>query len=338
MKKLIANSFIVVLAMSSLAYAQGKSNNNSGATLKSTAKRNSHTNVRSQPTTKTIKDTQDHLKSDTSTKGNSQNTPKSPSIGVLNISKPPIIIPKKEQNFADGYISTSRSTNLIDHQDGTRQDGMDYTVRLNLRMNADFTLRAQTGYSQDLKNSENNDFSNSSLNLVRKPFAINSRLNMSYRIGASLPTSKLAYKQQSLQSAATVGISFLANPEYLIKGFDISALMTATRNIHKYEEAYDGSINTKMSSTQVLSMSYTFANEIYLSANFTHINTWNYNNTMNDSFDLSQIIGYTINPTFSFGAGHTNSGKTLKANGYESNVQIYDKNASMVYAFGVLNF
>ena len=246
--------------------------------------------------------------------------------------------PKKQSNIWSGFVSANRSTNLIDHEDGTRFDGMDYTARLNLKFSKNFSARAQTGYSQDLKDSENSDLANTSLTLQRSPFAIHNRLNMNYRVGMVLPTSKESYKRQSLRTALTTGATFIINNKYLIKGLDIVAGLGFTRNFHQYEEAYDGAVNTKMTAVQNLSISYTFPNSVYLSADFSHANSWSYQNTMKDSFSISQEIGVEINRTFSVAAGHSNSGNTLKSNGYDSNVKVFDENSSIVYVSGTMAF
>lgn len=246
--------------------------------------------------------------------------------------------PKKEGRRWSGFINASRSTNLVNHEDGSQTDAVDYLTRLNLKLTNNYSVRVQGGYSQDLKDSENNDFSNTTISLRRSPFDLNNIFKSTYRIGMIAPTSKDAYKRQNLLTGVTVGTDLIINPDRLISGFEIMGSINLTRNIHQYETALDGAVNTQYSSSQVVSMSYSFESGISISADFTHLNTWSYQNVMRDSFDFSQELGYEINPTFSIAAGHSNSGSSLKPNGTDSNVSLMDENSSIIYASGTIVF
>ncbi|MFV3408457.1 hypothetical protein ACNH6C_07605 [Bdellovibrio bacteriovorus] len=239
--------------------------------------------------------------------------------------------PKKDGRRWSGFINSSYSTNMIDYEDGTRGESMDYMARFNLKLNNTFTARVQGGYAQDLKDSQNDSFSNTTFSVNRTPFEVGKRLSMNYRVGMVAPTSKDAQKRQNMITALTAGTTFIVNPDYLISGLDITATLGFNRNFHQYETALDGSVNTEYSSNQGLSFAYSFANGISLSADFVHMNTWSYQRVMRDSFDFSQEIGYEINPTFSIAMGHTNSGSTLKPNGTDSNIDLMDEDTSIVY-------
>lgn len=239
--------------------------------------------------------------------------------------------PKKEGRRWSGFVNSSYSTNLVDHQDGSRGDYVDYMARFNLKLTNNYSLRVQGGYGQDLKYPENDDFTNTSVTLQRSPFALGKRLLTNWRVGAVAPTSKDAYKRQNMITALSTGGNLIVNPDYLIPGLELVGSLSLTRNFHQYETAINGTVNTQYSSSQGLSVSYSFNSGVSLSASFTHMNTWSYQNVMRDSFDFSQEIAYEINPTFSVAAGHTNSGSTLRANGTDSNVQIYDENNSIIY-------
>lgn len=246
--------------------------------------------------------------------------------------------PKKDGRRWSGFISASRSTNLINHEDGTQSDAMDYLARLNLKLTNNFSLRVQGGYSQDMKDAQNDDFSNTSVSLRRSPFDLNNTFKGTYRLGMIAPTSKDAHKRQNLLTGVTVGGDLMINPDRLITGLDIMGGASVTRNIHQYETALDGAVNTQYSSSQMVSVSYSFESGIALSATFTHMNTWSYQDVMRDSFDFSQEIGYDINSSLNIAAGHTNSGSTLRPNGTDSNVKLLDEESSLIYASATFIF
>lgn len=239
--------------------------------------------------------------------------------------------PKKEGRLWSGYVNVSRSTSLVDFKDGSRRDGMDYSLRFNLKINDKFTARVQGGYSQDLKYPETNDWSDTSLSISRSPFELGTNFLIGYRVGLTAPTSKDSHTRQNLLTSVSSSLNVIVNPDRLITGLDLSGSISAARNIHQYETALDGRVNTQYSSNQSVSIAYSWESGASLSADFMHRNTWSYQNVMRDSFELSQELGYQFNPTWAVAVGHTNGGSTLRPNGSDSNVQIMDENNSLVY-------
>ncbi|WP_413568608.1 hypothetical protein ACLWBD_13935 [Bdellovibrio sp. HCB117] len=246
--------------------------------------------------------------------------------------------PKKQGRMWSGFVNASRSTSPYDFEDGTRQDAMDYMMRLNLKFNDKFSMRVQGGYSQDLKYPENNDFSDTSVSLGRAPMALGKTIMLGYRVATGLPTSKDSHTRQNLIASVSTTVNGMINPDRLISGLDIAGSISAGRNFHQYETALDGRVNTQWTSSQMFSMAYTFTTGISVSAEFLHRNTWSYQNVMRDTFEMTQEIGYEINSTFSIAAGHTNSGSSLKPNGDDSNVQLINENTSLVYASATVVF
>ncbi len=238
---------------------------------------------------------------------------------------------KKEGRIWSGFVNVSRSTSLYDFQDGTRKDGIDYMTRLNLKLSSDYSVRVQGGYSQDLNYPESNDFSDTSVNLQRAPKEVGQTFLIGYRVGTGIPTSKDSHTRQNLLGSLSTGLNVLINPDRLITGLEVAGGLSAGRNFHQYETALDGRVNTQYSSSQTLSLSYSFQSGISLSAEFIHRNTWSYENVMRTSFEMSQELGYQLNPTWALAVGHSNSGSTLKPNGSDSNIQVMDDNNSLVY-------
>lgn len=245
---------------------------------------------------------------------------------------------QKDASSWSGFVNMSRSSSLYDFSDGTRRDGMDYMARLSLKINDTYSLRAQGGYSQDLKYPETNDFSDIAINLSRAPVLFGKTFLLGYRVGLGIPTSKDSHIRQNLLGSVSTGLNVLVNSDRLIPGLEISGALSLGRNFHQYETALDGRVNTQYSSTQSISIGYSFKSDISLSAEFMHRNTWSYQNIMRDSFEMSQEVGYQINPTWSVAAGHSNSGATLKPNGSDSNIQVVDDSNSVVYASTTLLF
>jgi len=245
---------------------------------------------------------------------------------------------KKSEPKVGGMINLSRSSSLYDFNDGSRRDGMDYMAMLNFKINEKYTLRAQGGYSQDLKYSEAADFSDISINISRSPSKMGKSILMGYRLGAGVPTSKDSHSRQNLLTSLTTGINLAIDPERLLPGLEISGSMGFGRNIHQYETALDGRVNTQYSAIQAVAVSYGLESGLSISGNFSYRSTWSYQGVMRNSFEMTQEIGYQINKNLALSIGHLNSGSALKPNGSEYNIEAFDDNNSIAYASTTLLF
>ena len=203
---------------------------------------------------------------------------------------------KKSEPSVTGMVNVSRSSSLYDFEDGTRRDGMDYMALINFKLNEKYTVRTQGGYSQDLKYSEAADFSDLSVNLNRAPIKMGKIILMGFRIGTGIPTSKDSHIRQNLLASISTGVNIAINPERLLPGLEVGGSLGFGRNIHQFETALDGRVNTQYSATQAISVAYGFESGISLSAKFSYRSTWSYQGVMRNAFEMSQELGYQFNP------------------------------------------
>lgn len=236
---------------------------------------------------------------------------------------------KKVPAFS-GSIQMARSTSLNDYQDGTRKDGMDYAARFKFRMTEKYALRLDGSFSQDLRNSDSNDFNDVSITLLRSPLNLGRLFKMGFSLSALVPTSKDSRIRQNLKSAAAAGASLAINPEKLIEGLSIGGGVSVKKNIHEYTTAIDGSVNTEYSSGQSLSIAYQHSTGFGFSFEFIHKNGVTYQNNLKEAFEHTEELGYSLNEALALAVGHTNSGSMLKANG-DMNLALINPISSMVY-------
>ena len=133
-------------------------------------------------------------------------------------------------------------------------------------------------------------------------------------------------------------MSLSADPKALIAGLGIVGTASISRNFHQYETDINGKVLSQYSSTQSLALSYEWPVGVGVSATFIHRNGLTYQNNIRESFELTEELGYEITKVFSVAIGHSNSGNALKPNGVDSNIQIVDEDASIVYASGTVSF
>lgn len=246
--------------------------------------------------------------------------------------------PSNQPPALTGLIQIARSTSLIDYQDGSRKDSLDYQTRLSLKLNTNYSLRLDSGYSQDLKNSENNDFGDSSLTLARAPTPLGKLFLLGGSMSAVAPTSKDSRIRQGLQTAFSTGFNLAINPKRLLPGVSIAGSASVRKNVHQYETALDGSVNTEYSSGQSISVAYQNTAGISISGEFIHKNGLTYQGNIKEAFEHTEELGYSINDNLSAAVGHTNAGSILKANGQDSNLALINNNTSIVYVSMGLTF
>lgn len=230
--------------------------------------------------------------------------------------------------------SISRSTSLIDFQDGSRSDSMDYMVNPSLKVSYG-TYSTVLAYSQDLRNEYDkraSDWADVPLTFAFNPtrWKMNDSFNarITYSLTATIPNSQTSVKKDQLQTALSGKIGFALTPA--ADGFSMSVGITAGRNFHAYEEDINGSVLNQYSSNQSLGLGYSIG-DWSVSADFINRSRWTYKGNSKSAFEISEEIGYSINDNFSAAIGHSNAGATLKANGSDSNIEMFNENTSMVY-------
>jgi hypothetical protein len=252
---------------------------------------------------------------------------------------PAIKSEKKSDYSLKATVEVSRSTSLYDFQDGSRSDGLDVLLYPILKTPVG-TFSLKETYSKNLNNSEDtaNGFSDATVSYGfgakdwdwSAPYV----LTMSPSISVVVPISDLSVKKNQLQTAVSGGLAFGIRPDGLAAekagSWNVVLAVTAGRSFHSYEEDINGSILNKYSSNQTLSLAYALADWNF-GFNYTNQSRWSYQGNIKQSYILGQEITYSFNSLFYMSLGHSNTGSVLKANGFESNIQIVDENNSGVY-------
>lgn len=242
--------------------------------------------------------------------------------------------PKPDFEF-HSLLYVSRSTSLIDFEDGTRQDSMDYLFKPSLKMPVG-TVAATFAYTQDLRDKYSgtaSDWSDIPVAFTFKPttwkWNASQQAKVSYSLTAVMPLSKMSVKKDELQTSLGAGVSFSVAP--VADGFNYGVSVTAARNLHAYEEDINGQVLNQYSSNQTLSAGYTYG-DWSVSVDFVNRARWTYQGNTKNTFELTEELGYAVNDAVSLAVGHTNAGAGLKPNGTDSNIDLYDENDSIVYA------
>lgn len=244
------------------------------------------------------------------------------------------------QNFHLKF-NVARSTNLVDFQDGSRGDSVDYELTPSIKIPWG-ALAASITYSQDLRDQYSktaSDFGDVPLIWALKPTDLKwpgQTAKISYSIVAIFPVSQKSVKRDELKTALGAKIRFSVEPEGG-DGFSYGAAVSLNQNFHSYEEDINGAVLNKYSSVQSASLGYSYSD---WSLSFDAINRTKvtYQSNVKSAFELTEELGYGINKNISLALGHTNAGSPLKPNGTDSNVELINENTSTVYASLILTY
>lgn len=245
---------------------------------------------------------------------------------------------KKSTNFG-ASLDISRSTSLYDHQDGTRSDSLDYRLILSAALPNGHSMLADLNYSTDLRDEENtaagviDPVLKYSFKSVKWAWSAPYILTFRPSLSTVIPMSKGSVKRDQLQGSLSGSVSFGIVPDgiYTSDGvWSVLVGLSAGRNFHAYEENINGKVLNQYSSNQSLDIGYTIS-DFSFSVSYLHRSRWTYQGNARDTFALSQEIGYSLTENFAVNVGHSNEGSMLKANGYESNLDVIDENNSSVY-------
>ena len=252
---------------------------------------------------------------------------------------PAVKVSEPDYKFA-GKFEISRSTSLYDFKDGTRSDGLDLLFIPSLSTPiGSFTIKES--YSKNLRDDQDttNGFSDAAViygfGATDWDWSAPYVLTMAPSLTMIVPISEISVKKNQLQTAISAGISFGIRPDELGPKqsgvWNVGIALTAGRSFHTYEQDINGGVLNRYSSNQTVSLGYTIS-DFSFSFEFTNRSRWTYENNIKQSFVTAQEISYAVNPNFYATIGHSNdAASVLKANGFESNVQIIDENNSSVY-------
>lgn len=244
---------------------------------------------------------------------------------------------KKPASRVSGLFAAAGTQNLYDRQDGTFHQSVDFMSRLSVKLSDNYSLTAAGGYGLDPKDETASDWADVAVLLSRKGYELGSRFTLAPRLSTSIPVSKDSRVRQSMQSSAGVSLALGFQEGVLREGLGITASVGATRFIHQYEEAVDGSVNSQYSFKQALSVEYGIG-KVGLSLELIHRNAQSYQGFLGEAFEHTEELSYQVSDHMGVAIGHTLGGSMLKPDGRESNFSLLNDNDSKVYGSITLLF
>jgi hypothetical protein len=209
----------------------------------------------------------------------------------------------KQQKKLSTLIAVSRSNSLYDKKDGSEQASWDFTFSTRYRWTNEYSTGLILEGFNDIKDETQSDFSRLQLNLRRH--GMNTKyVGFTGNLNWGLPVSK-AQNLATLQSSLGVGIRGDLKPEILFSDrLSTFFAATLTRNIHEFDTAANGGVNTQYVLSQAVGAGWKLTDKWSLSADLTYIMTESYQGVRRELYTHSQSVGFQQNDFVAYSLSH----------------------------------
>lgn len=192
-------------------------------------------------------------------------------------------------------------------------------------------------------------FANTRLSVSRKALPVYEFISFAPVVSLIAPTNRFSVESDRFQGALRTGGNLNFDFKKTALPVTASLGLMYVRNFHEFTLNAKGSPNIRETLTPSLSLGLGFAEgkgkegkgkgkvfELRFSSAF--VSAWSYRGVVQNRFEMAQALAYRATEKINLYVGHSNAGRAFKANGRESNMALFDKNASTVQAGTEFNF
>jgi hypothetical protein len=277
----------------------------------------------------------DSINNDASTGAIISNDLKLNQVSSIKIKKENLIPGIKKFSF---YLDLSVDQNLRTDSDPSKDANLSLSFAPSYQLFSKARLISEIHANQNLNSDYLTELANTTLGLSFTPIALSQNNNLLLTVKSILPTNKNDRVKNSFDGALSASAGLNNKASLFTKLSNTTISISALKNMHEFERTADGEANlsTKLSYSilYIQALSQIFSAELYAKYN----TGWTYQNDLKTSFSISEKLNLDIKKNISTYIQHSNDGNALQANGSDSNIQIYDKNKSVMSAGLVITY
>lgn len=238
-------------------------------------------------------------------------------------------------------LGISRSAQMQNQENGSREEGMSYQLAPSLKVGKIATT-VLVGYSQDLKDSKNNDIDDAEIKASLYSTEVFEiwKLGMGAKSAVGLSKASREVREFNYSLGPTISLS-LNSAKVGAENTMFILASSVSRNFHKATtDAVNGDPLTQYSWVKGFVLGYKFplAIPVTLGLTFMHVSNFSYENVVREGFVHEECIAINITESFEFKVAHFNKAPMYKAPTYEYNLKFADKSSSFYYASLGYNF
>lgn len=228
--------------------------------------------------------------------------------------------------------SMTASSDFYDTQDSSHNSDASFevagTYKWNARWASALSLVAAKGFNQEQKLSVEDGI----LSTTFKAGSLAQDLALNLSAQTLLPISEES-RQRSTLTVLTVGAGIVYDLIHIgLKHAAATYTFYLGRGFHRFATGPGGSSNRAYSVAQKLGLNWEITPAFSLALSFQHGNHWTYEGNLKQNFTAAEEFNYQANKKLSFSLGHKNGGDVLRANGADSNIELFNGATSVIYS------
>lgn len=232
---------------------------------------------------------------------------------------------------------TEVSSSLHQFSDSRHSASASFWLAPSVRVSEHYSLSGLFILDKELTGEEKLSLRNAQLTARRTSISLSEELKFSPAATLILPLNEDARDRESL----VLGIKLAPRLLFDLDAWGLSPVSghfqtSVTRNLHQFKTSTTGASNREWSWSNWLKFDFAIWRQLTLSTSAIYSYLWTYEGNQTGQFELSEEIAWDFSNWLSVAVGHSNSGNAVKANGLNSNIDVFDAENSIVY--GSLSF
>lgn len=247
--------------------------------------------------------------------------------GTITTTKPKSV-EKKQRPIFSALVNLEKSSNQFDSKSGNQQSATNLTLAPSVSLTENLNLGASSIVTKQDTSAQETTLSNTLLILGYNGYKFSNGAQLAHSLRTTLPTNEDQKKTDRFQGAVGVRNQITAQ----LGGLDFTYRLTLTKNIHEFTRNADGQENIEYTLSHLIEPTYNFNDYFAIGyvAAIRQSKTYSGSDRNMMSSDLDFYINFTKKFQVNFGA--STDGTMYKANGTDSNVEIYNSNKSSLKA------
>ena len=185
--------------------------------------------------------------------------------------------------------------------------------------------------NQKLKADRDLTICDSGIGLSYAGFHATPYFKVSGAIGSKIPLAKTLRDDDSLITTFSVAPKAALDLSHTrFSRLNASYGLALRRAFHRYETSASGDSNDQYRVNQSLVLGLDLSEKVSFTSAFQYSSRWTYRSTLFNRYSFDEALSYQATRAFSIALGLGNSGDGLKANGFDSNIAVFDKNSTEV--------
>jgi len=209
-----------------------------------------------------------------------------------------------------------------------RESGVDIGLSLSYKLTDFSSLLAKTAFSRSNNPPNNTEVTDTLVGMSLKGYDFSKTVNSAHALLVILPTSEKSKKENRLYSGLVISNGINYNGDILKAGYSISL----GRSFHEFNINANNVPNIEYNVSNKISLNIGLSEKFSINNEFIYKTAWTYASKQRFSYEYHSDLMFEASDKWALNLGTSNAGNALKANGLDSNINVFDENTSIVRA------